>query len=42
MYLSTESTILPPGTKMFKEKNSINSMTASMEQQYSVGASEVN
>ena len=38
MYLSMESTILPPGIK----NKVINSMTANTKQQYSVGASEVN
>ena len=40
MYLSTESTILPPGTKTFNIKG-ILSKTEDTEEQDSVAASEV-
>ena len=44
MYLSTESTILPPGTKTFNTKgvfSFLESKTEDTEQQDSVAASEV-
>ena len=40
MYLSTESTILPPGTKTYDGGIFLNVMTEDIEQQDSIGASE--
>ena len=41
MYLSTEGTILPPGTKTFNIKGVLESKTEDTELQDSVAASEV-